>query len=178
MIRGWGAVMKWRDSRDNWNHAWHRLRFNLVGGVGLWGAGLLGLVFTEGPELSELVDNGQVILFSMGFLAPSLADLSEDIRIRAFPYRSILLFGSFFILIVGALLFAGAVTDDPPGINTGSVFTNVWFFRGLSTLIAVASLTLSFIVSYHGFTVSLSAPRNESGVDSLNAAAADENWGA
>ena len=67
------------------------LFWNIVAMLGLWGTGLLVFFFFDNTFWLELIDKGQLFLYSVGFLGQAMFILVKDMKITTFPLRGTLI---------------------------------------------------------------------------------------
>ena len=173
----WG-LKRWSASLKRWNDPltvgakW--LFWNFVAMLGLWGTGLLVFFFFENPVWLELIDRGQLFLYSAGFLGQAMFILIKDLKITTFPLRGTLMaltLGCFFLCI---LFFCGYVFADfssGPDINPR---TNELRFIGLGFLLVSMVIGLVVIIAAEYQTDMDYSKLGQAGIDRLGRRVAEE----
>lgn len=130
---------------EHWKSGVSWLGWNCLGMLGIWGTGSLLLFFLNDPPWFQLMDGGQLLLYSVGMLAQVIYILTKERKITEVPYRSLLIFLSFSCFLVCAVLFSGTVltnfTDSP------DLEPRIWLMRSLSMVTFVASITVGVMVT-------------------------------
>ena len=107
-VKGWAAPLK---VGAKW------LFWNVVAMLGLWGTGLLVFFFFDNTLWLELIDKGQLLLYSAGFLGQAMYILVKDMKITTFPYRGTLIGLTVASFLCCILFFCGYVftnfSDSP-----------------------------------------------------------------
>lgn len=114
---------------------------------------MIFIVFGGRASIADLFDGGQILLFSVGFLAPAIAEIRQHKEILEFPHRGILDKAAFGLMIV-AVLFFGVVVSNVLAENTGVEelgTRNVWAFRVINMVILAAALVVSYFASAYGY---------------------------
>ena len=62
--------------------------YTIIGMVGLWGILLVFPIFVDDPPYLEVVDRGQLFLYSVGFLMSSLYLVQRDWTTTFLPHRT------------------------------------------------------------------------------------------
>lgn len=137
---GFGALAKY-----SWGSGFHWFVWNAFGMLGLWGGGLLVFyIFLKNPPWLELVDRGQFLLYSVGFLAPAMYLLVKERQITTIPFRTPLIFFWVVDLFVCGLLYSGTIlgtfTESPDVVPRLSILR----YLGAATL--VTSMIIGFLV--------------------------------
>ena len=114
--------------------------YTITGMVGLWGVLLVFPIFVDDPPYLEVVDRGQLFLYSVGFLMSSLYLVQRDWTTTFLPHRSGLRTACIFVLILSMIMFASvtlaSTTNDlnPP--------------EGVMAIIGVIALAISLVIGY------------------------------
>ena len=130
---------------EHWKSGTHWLAWNLLGMLGLWGTGFLIFFFTENAPWLQLVDRGQLFLYSVGVLAQVMYVLNKDRKITSLPLRSSLMYFSVACLLMSGVLFGGTVLSAYTPIAI--VEHKLWWFRALGLATFVASIAMGFLVT-------------------------------
>ena len=130
-----------------WSGAGRWLAYNLLGMVGLWGGSVLFLMFLNNPPWFELVDRGQLFLYSVGFMTSSLYVLTKERRTTTFPHREPLSLGCYVAILFSVLLFAGitlSTLSDSPDIRPSTTALRYFGFATLSASVVIGYLVAKY----------------------------------
>ena len=103
------------------------------------------LFFTENAPWLQLIDRGQLFLYSVGVLGQVMYILNKDKEITTLPMRSSLRYFSVACLIMCGVLFGGTVLSDYTSIDI--VEHRLWWFRALGLATFVASVLMGVLVA-------------------------------
>ena len=120
------------------------LFWNIVAMLGLWGTGLVVFFFFDNTLWLELIDKGQLFLYSAGFLGQAMYILVKDMKITTFPYRSTLIGITVLCFLCCILFFCGYVFTDFSNSSDIIPRTNELRFIGLGFLLS--SMFIGFLV--------------------------------
>ena len=97
---------------EHWKSGAMWLGWNLMGMLGLWGAGCLVFFYLDNAPWFELVDRGQFFLYSVGVLGQAMYILTKEKKITTLPLRSLFTFLSVAVLLMCTLFFAGTMLSN------------------------------------------------------------------
>ena len=144
-VKGLGATLKrWKEPLavgGKW------LLWNFVAMLGLWGTGLLVFFFFDNPQWLELIDRGQLFLYSAGFLGQAMFILFKDLKITTFPLRGTLIAFTLVCFFLCILFFCGYVFTDFS--NSPDIIPRATELRfiGLGFLLASMFIGLAVIIA-------------------------------
>jgi len=131
-------------------HLWRNLdpgslwaTYTVLGMVGLWGGALLFMFRADDPMFLELIDRGQLSLYSVALLTSSLYLVLRDSNTMMFPHRAGLTAACFSVIVFSVLMFSGATlasTDPKSNAPDGLVAV-------LGGILLVASLVIGYFVA-------------------------------
>ena len=112
----------------------------IVAMIGLWGVALLFQLYAEDREWLQVVDRGQLFLYSVGFLTSSLYLVQRGSETTTFPHRKGLRSACFAVLILSIVMFSGStVAATDPNTNAPD---------GLVAIIGAILLAVSLVIGY------------------------------
>ena len=130
---------------SNWTNIIAWLFWNVVAMAGLWGTGLIIFFFLDNTLWLQLIDRGQLFLYSFGFLAQAMYVLSRDNKITTIPFRWVLLGCTVVCFLWCTMLFSGNVfwhLSDSSDINARTTDLR---YVGLFSLLF--SMTIGLLVT-------------------------------
>ena len=130
---------------DHWRSGAWWLCWNLLGMLGLWGAGALAFSYLHNAPWFQLIDRGQLFLYSVGVLAQVMYILAKETKITTLPNRPLLIFLCVFCFLVCALLFGGTVLSnfsDSPDLDP-----KMGLIRSLGLITFAASMAMGVWVT-------------------------------
>ena len=130
---------------EHWQSGFWWLCWNFAGMLGLWGVGWLIFFFLEDAQWLELVDGGQLFLYSVGVLAQVMYILTKERKITTLPMRSFLTYMTVVCLLMSTLLFSGTVLSN--FAELAIVESKLWVLRLLGIITFVASISMGFAVT-------------------------------
>lgn len=145
---------------EHWKSGAMWLGWNLMGMLGLWGAGCLVFFYLDNAPWFELVDRGQFFLYSVGVLGQAMYILTKEKKITTLPLRSLFTFLSVAVLLMCTLFFAGTMLSNFTDIII--VESKMWYLRSLGLVTFVASMLIGFFVTI------AAEDRQEVDMDDLN----------
>ena len=144
-VKRWGAALeRWKDPLTV-GGKW--LFWNFVAMLGLWGTGLLVFFFFDNPLWLELIDRGQLFLYSAGFLGQAMFILIKDLKITTFPLRDTLIGLTLVCFFLCILFFCGYVFTDFSNSPDIIPRTTELRFIGLGFLLASMVIGLAVIIA-------------------------------
>ena len=171
-VKTWGISLKrWKDPLKI-GGKW--LLWNFVAMLGLWGTGLLVFFFFDNALWLELIDRGQLFLYSVGFLGQAMFILVKDLTITTFPWRGTLIALAVVCFFLCILFFCGYVfTDfsDSPDIIPR---TTELRFIGLGFLLASMTIGLMVIIAAEHQSDLDYSERMQAGTDRLGRRVTEE----
>ena len=138
------ALNRWKDPLavgSKW------LLWNLAAMLGLWGTGLLVFFFLDKPLWLELIDRGQLFLYSAGFLGQAMFILVKDFKITAFPFRGTLITLASVCFALCIPFFCGYVFTDFSNSPDNMTRTTELRFIGLGFLFASMAIGFAVIIA-------------------------------
>lgn len=152
----------------HWKDGLAWLFCNGLGMLGLWGLGLIFFAFLDKPPWLELIDRGQVLLYSVGVLVQPMYVLTKERKTTTIPYRRMLTFGTLLCLMLSALLIGGYVVANVSG--GPNIKADPAVLRYLGLFVLAISIIIGFLVAIadeQRESINFS-DKFESGVDHLN----------
>lgn len=137
---------------NHWKNGLLWLFYSGMGMLGLWGFGLILFMFIDNPPWLELIDRGQFLLYSVGFLVQPMYVLLQDRQITTVPYRGFLICSTLFCFTLCVLLSGGYVFAN------FSVSQNISPNAALLRYVGVGVLLLSVLI---GFLVTIAVEGRE-----------------
>ena len=129
----------------HWADGLFWLFWNIFAMLGLWGTGLTIFYFLETPSWFELVDKGQFLLYSVGFLGQAMFILTKEYKITTIPHRRTLVCFTVFCFAICILLFVGVVLSSfNDGTGNGG---NLVLLRYTGFSILIFSMSVGFLVT-------------------------------
>ncbi len=126
----------------HWGNGLFWLAYSFMGMLGLWGFGLVLFMFIENPPWLDLIDRGQFLLYSVGFLVQPMYVLLQDLHITTIPYRAVLICSTLFCFTLCVLLSAGYVFAN------FSVSSDIKPNTALLRYVGVGVLLLSVVIGF------------------------------
>ena len=130
---------------EHWKSGVSWLGWNFLGMLGLWGAGSLVFSFLDNAPWLELVDRGQLFLYSVGVLAQVMYILTKERKITTLPGRSVLIYLCFACFMLCTLLFSGTVLTN--FAESPDIVPKIAFLRILGFITFAASMAVGIWVT-------------------------------
>ena len=130
---------------NHWKNGLSWLFFSGMGMLGLWGFGLVLFMFIDNPPWLDLIDQGQFLLYSVGFLVQPMYVLLQDRHITTIPYRGMLICATLLCFTLCALLSGGYVFAN--FVVSPDIRPKTAHLRYIGVAILLFSVGIGFLVT-------------------------------
>lgn len=130
---------------EHWKSGVSWLSWNFLGMLGLWGAGALAFSFLSEAPWLQLIDRGQLFLYSVGILAQAMYILVKERRITTLPNRPLLIFLCFLCFVVSALFYGGTVLSN--FADSPDIVPQIVVLRSVGLITLAASMVVGVWVT-------------------------------
>ncbi len=130
----------------NWSTATWLVIFSLfLGTIPMWGGFLLARLLSHNVPAVQVIDDGQLVIYSAALLSTGLYFVGKDFKSSAFPGRLGFLLILGILIAVATLLFSGITIADTT--TTGAIQIDFSILRYTSIGVFFASIALVFVSS-------------------------------
>lgn len=130
----------------NWSTATWLVIFSLfLGTIPMWGGFLLARLISQNIPAVQVIDDGQLVIYSAALLSTGLYFVGRDFKASAFPGRLGFLLLLGLLMVVATLLFSAVTIAST--INVGVIRIDSLLLQYFSIGVFFVSIILVFVSS-------------------------------
>ena len=130
----------------NWSTATWLVIFSLfLGTIPMWGGFLFARLISQSIPAVQVIDDGQLVIYSAALLSTGLYFVGRDFKASAFPGRLGFLLLLGLLMVVATLLFSAVTIEST--INVGVIRIDSLILRYFSIGVFFVSIILVFVSS-------------------------------